>query len=467
MATSRLIPLHSGKNRSLRTAIQDILEYAENPKKTEGGRLVTAYQCNPKIADGEFLFRKRLYLQKTGRERGKDDVIAYHLRQSFAPGEITPERANRLGYELAKRFTKGNHPFIVCTHTDKKHIHNHIIFDATSLDCTRKYRDFHQSARALHRLNDTVCIENGYSVVEHPGGKGQTYDKWLGNRKTPPHRDRICRLIDEILAKKPESFDALLDLLRQAEYEVKGNPNNPSIRGGDQKRFVRMDTLGPGYSAAELRAVIAGERQHVPKGRKTKKTEKPKRTNRLLIDIQEKLNQGKGPGYERWAKKFNLKQMAQTVALMDYETLAEKTAAASKRYHDLTAEIKAAEKRMSEIAVLRTHIINYAKTRETYAAYRKAGYSKKFRDAHEAEITLHQAAKKYFEALGLKKLPSTKSLQAEYAELLAKKKAAYAEYRQAKAEMQELLTAKANIDRILGKDEKEKTARRQEKSEQL
>ena len=232
-----------------------------------------------------------------------------------------------------------------------------------------------------------------------------------------------------------------------------------------------MDTLGPGYSAAELRAVIAGERQHIPKKQKARAQKKPQRTNQLLIDIQEKLAQGNGPGYEHWAKKFNLKQMAQTVAylqeheLMDYDVLSEKAAAASARFHQLNAEIKYTETRIAEIAVMRTHILNYVKTRDTYAAYRKAGYSKKYLAAHEGDILLHKAAKKYFDEQGLTKLPTMKRLQTEYAELLAKKKAAYGEYRKAREDMQELVTAKANIDRILGKEAPKRDAEK-EKPEQ-
>ena len=471
MATTRLMALHVGKGRSVGTAIRENIGYVENPEKTQQGQLVTGYQCSPKIADAEFLLFKSLYRQKTGRERGADDVIAYHLRQSFVPGEITPEEANRLGQELARRFTKGNHAFIVATHTDKKHIHNHIIVSAVNLDQTRKFRDFWKSAKALRRLNDTICIENGYSIVENPKRHGQSYNKWLGDNAPITHRDCICAAIDAALSQRPESFDALLDLLRQAGYEVKGNPDNPSLRGGSQKRSIRMDTLGPGYSAVGLRAVIAGERQHTPKKQKTKAAKKPQRTNQLLIDIQEKLAQGKGRGYEHWARKFNLKQMAQTVAylqehdLMDYDTLSEKAAAASARFHQLSTAIKGAEKRMEEITAMRTHILNYVKTRDTHAAYRKAGYSKKFLAAHEGDIILHKAAKKYFDEQGLKKLPSVKSLQAEYVELLAKKKAAYADYRKAREDMQELVTAKANIDRILGKDAPERGATK-EKSEQ-
>ena len=252
--------------------------------------------------------------------------------------------------------------------------------------------------------------------------------------------------------------DALLELLRQTGYEIKNADRpNPSLRGGSQKRFIRLDSIGPGYSAADLRAVIAGERAHTPKPKRKAAPETHQRSNQLLIDIQAKLREGKGAGYAHWARHFNLKQMAQAMnylqehSLTDYNALSEKASAASARFSALSAEIKGAEARMAEIAVMRTQIINYAKTRDVYAAYRKAGYSKKFKAEHEADILLHQAAKKYFDEQDLKKLPSVKSLQAEYAELLAKKKAAYADYREARNEMQELVTAKATVERILGK----------------
>ena len=162
MATTRIMSLHTGKGRSVGKAIRDIIDYVENPDKTDGGRLISSYQCDSRSADAEFLLSKRQYQARTGRQRGADDVIAYTIRQSFVPGEITPEEANRLGYELARRFTKGKHAFIVCTHVDKAHIHNHIIWNSTSLDHDRKFRDFLGSGKAVRRLNDTICIQNGY-----------------------------------------------------------------------------------------------------------------------------------------------------------------------------------------------------------------------------------------------------------------------------------------------------------------
>ena len=205
MATTRLMPLHTGKGRTVGQAISDIIDYTENPQKTDGGRLITSWQCDSRIADAEFLFTKNQYIQKTGRVRGEDDVIAYHLRQSFVPGEITPEDANRLGCELAKRFTKGNHAYIVCTHIDKAHIHNHVIWNSTALSQTRKFRNFWGSSRAVRRLNDTICIENGCSIVENPKRHGKSYNKWLGDKKKPTIK-ALNTEYAELLAEKKAAY---------------------------------------------------------------------------------------------------------------------------------------------------------------------------------------------------------------------------------------------------------------------
>ena len=473
MATTRLMPLHTGKGRTVGQAISAIIDYTENPQKTDGGRLITSWQCDSRIADAEFLFTKNQYIQKTGRVRGEDDVIAYHLRQSFVPGEITPEEANRLGVEFAKRFTKGNHAFVVCTHIDKSHVHNHIIWSAVNADCDRKFRNFWGSTRAVRRLSDTICIENGLSIVEDPKPHGKSYNKWLGEQAKPSHREQLRVMIDYALEQKPADFDALLKLLSEMGCEVSRRGKAIRLKAPGWKNVARMDDkLGAGYSEAEIRAVLAGEKQHTPRKKSIVQPEPPKVN--LLVDIQAKLQAGKGAGYARWAKVFNLKQMAQTVAylqdheLLDYAVLSEKAAEASAHFNELSARIKSAETRMAEIAVLREHIVNYAKTRDTYVAYRKAGYSKKFLAEHESEITIHKAAKNYFDGLGFKKLPTIKALNTEYAELLAEKKAAYADYRKAREEMKELLTAKANIDRILelDKEQEEANERREKEAEQ-
>ena len=453
--------LHTGKDRTVGKAISSIIDYVENPDKTDGGRMISSYQCDSRIADAEFLLSKRQYAAKTGRRRGADDVIAYTIRQSFVPGEITPEEANRLGRELAMRFTKGNHAFIVCTHIDKAHIHNHIIWNSTALDHSRKFRDFLGSGKAVRRLSDTICVENGYSIVENPKRQGKSYNQWQAD-KPPSHRDRLRMAIDAALARKPADLEALLNLLREAGIKVSPRGKSIRLKAPGQQKFVRLDadSMGEDYGIDALLAVLAGEREHTPRTKNIHRAAPPKVN--LLVDIQAKLQAGKGAGYARWAKTFNLKQMAQTLnyltehGLLNYADLSAKTSAGTERYHELSDKIKAAEKRMAEIAVLRSHIINYAKTRDIYVAYRKAGYSKKFKAEHEAEILLHQAAKSFFDESGLKKLPTIKSLQTEYAALLAEKKAAYADYRKARDDMKELLTVQANVDRLMGFDEQER-----------
>ena len=316
------------------------------------------------------------------------------------------------------------------------------------------------NSKAVRRLSDTICIENGLSIVETPKPHGKSYNKWLGDQAKPSHRELLRTAIDNALALKPTDLDALLKLLRESGCEVSKRGKSYRLKLPGWGKVSRLDSLGDGYTLEDLLAVLAGQKDHTPRRKLVKQADPPKVN--LLVDIQAKLQAGKGAGYARWAKVFNLKQMAQTVnyltehQLLDYTELAEKAAAATAYHNELSAKIKAAEKRMTEIAVLRTHIINYAKTRDTYVAYRKAGYSKNFRQEHEEEILLHQAAKNAFDDMGVKKLPKVKELQAEYGRLLEEKKKTYAEYRRSREEMRELLAAKANVDRLLKMDEEQK-----------
>ena len=447
MATTRIIPLHTGKGRTVGKAISDIIDYVKNPEKTDHGRLITSYQCDSRVADAQFLLDKQTYAARTGRVRGKDDVIAYHLRQSFVPGEITPEEANKVGYELAMRWTKGKYQFFVCTHTDRQHIHNHILYNSTSMDGSRKFRDFWLSGLAVQRLSDVICLEHKLSVIETKPYRERQKRTLYSPKES--NRDCLCTLIDNILREKPLDFEAFLQKLEQEGYEVKRGKYT-SVKGKRQKRFIRFRTLGESYSEEEIRAVLEGNAEHRPRQRPAGSVKED--AFQLLIDLAAK--QGKGTGYQRWAKKFNLKEMSRTLIflqenkLTNMDELNDKADVAVKRFHELQETIKAAEKRMAEISELRTQIVQYAKTHDVYAAYRKAGYSKRFRAEHEAEILLHQAAKEFFDKQGIKKLPKVKELNAEYTELLRQKKAAYPEYRKAREEMQQLLRAQKNIERF-------------------
>ena len=457
MATTRIIPMHVNKGKTIAQCLTERTDYAKNPDKTEDGEYISAYACDAKTADSEFLLSKRQYRQLTGREQASD-VIAYQIRQSFKPGEVTPEEANQLGYEFAKRFTKGDHAYIVCTHTDKKHIHNHIIWNSTTLDCTRKFRNFWGSTEAVRKLSDLVCMEHRLSVIENPKPHGKSYNKWLGGNAKPCQRDLLRAAIDAALAKKPKDFEAFLKLVEEAGYTVKRGKHVTFMRDG-QPQNIRLRSLGEGYSEEELRAVVLGTRVHTPRRKKRYPSKASRPT--LISQIEAKISSGKGAAYDQKLKVVKLKSMAETLLFIqkhdfaDFDALADYADAASARTKELTAKIKAAESRMAEIAVLKTHIINYAKTRDVYAGYRKAGYSKKYLAEHEGDILLHKAAKNAFDELGVKKLPSVKSLQEEYAKLLAEKKAAYAEYRRSRDEMRELLLHKQNVDRMLGKNERE------------
>ena len=458
MAATRLIALHKNKGKSVAACLKSRTDYVQNPDKTEQGELVSCYECSPLTVDEEFMLSKRQYELATGR-RQKSDIIAYQIRQSFKPGEITAEEANKVGYELAMRFTKGKYAFIVATHTDRHHIHNHVIFNSTALDGSKKFRDFFFSALAVQRLSDLICLEHQLSVIEI-----KPYRERQKRTLYPPkesNRDRLCDIIDSILAEKPKDYEDFLQKLEQQGYEVKRGKYT-SVKGARQKRFIRFRTLGAGYSEDEIKAVLEGKAKHQPYQKQPPK-EQP---FHLLVDIQAKLSEGKGEGYARWAKHYNLKEMSKTLIFLQenkigsVEEMQERVDAATARYHELGDSIKAAETRMAEIAVLRTHIVNYARTRPVYDAYRKAGYSKRFLDTHREEITLHKAAKTAFDEAGLKKLPKAKDLSIEYAELLKKKKEAYPDYRKARDEMQELMKAQKNVEMFFA-EEKSTTEKEQ------
>ena len=446
MAATRLIALHKNKGKSVAACLKSRTDYAQNPDKTNKGEFVSSYACSALTADEEFMLTKRQYDLVNGR-RQKSDVIAYQIRQSFRPGEITAEEANKVGYELAMRFTKGKYAFVVATHTDRRHIHNHVIFNSTALDGTRKFRDFFFSALAVQRLSDLICLEHQLSVIEK-----KPYRERQKRTLYPPkesNRDCLCGVIDNILAEKPKDYEDFLQKLEQQGYEVKRGKYT-SVKGARQKRFIRFRTLGAGYSEEELKVVISGEVEHHPRQKQNRIV--PEQKFQMLVDIQAKLTEGKSMGYARWAKRYNLKEISKTLIFLQenkigsIEEMQKRVDAATARYHELGDSIKAAETRMAEIAVLRTHIVNYARTRPVYDAYRKAGYSKKFLGAHREEITLHKATKAAFDEAGLKKLPKAKDLSIEYAELLKKKKEAYPDYRKARDEMQELMKAQKNVE---------------------
>lgn len=465
MAATRLIPLHVNKGRSVAACLSARTDYATNPEKTEKGDLVTSYECDPVTVDEEFMLTKRKYQQITGLNQ-KNDIIAYQIRQSFKPGEIIPEEANRVGYELALRFTKGKYAFIVATHTDRAHIHNHIIFNSTTIDGTRKFRNFYLSSLALQRLSDLICLEHDLSVITPKPYRER--QKRADYPKRESVRNRICHDIDCILQDSSASgdFAGFLKELQAAGYDVKTG-KNISIRGKDQQRFIRLSSLPEGYREADIR-----EHLRNPSVRKTPKwSGRQEERISLIIDVQEKLRT-KGPGYARWVKVHNLKEMSKSLLFLREhgftrrEQLDVFVSEQTSKRDELLASVQSAEKRITEIAALRKHIFNYSNTRATYEAYRKAGYSRKFFEAHREEITIHKAAKKAFDELGMKRIPRVKDLNAEYARLMAEKKQTFAEYRKVRDEVKEYLIVQENIASLYDAEKKENEADRKRQQDQ-
>ena len=443
-------------------SLKERFDYGQNPDKTEGGELISSYGCDHMTADAEFLLNKAKYKAATGREQRRDaDVLCYQIRQSFKPGEITPEEANRIGYETAMRWTKGKYQFFVCTHIDKEHIHNHIYYNSTAYDRSRKFRNFIGSSFALRRLSDRVCLEHDLSVIANPKlhskGRYLHYGQWLGENQKLSQKEQIRLAIDAALTERPGDFADFLRRMETAGIQVKrgrGGVISFLVPGQQRAARFRASTLGDGYGPEDVQAVIDGK---APTQTATaRKAPAPRRVN-LLIDIQERMRQGKGPAYERWAKVYNLKQMAAALQylkehqLFEYDDLAAKTDAATERFHTLAGDIQQTEAELSRVSDLMAAVVQYAKTRPAFDGYKAAKYSRKYLAEHEAELADYRAAKATMgELLGGEKLPKMAELKEKRRQLAARKKALYTEYRSAQEEMRQAVAVKANIDHLLG-----------------
>ena len=460
-ATTFLKAHHISRGETIAQSLKDRFDYGQSPEKTGNGELISAYECDPQTADAEFLLAKARYKAITGREQRRDaDVLCYQIRQSFKPGEITAEEANRVGYETAMRWTKGKHAFFVATHTDRAHIHNHIYYNSTTLDCTRKYKDFWRSASALRRLSDRVCLENDLSVITdprlHSKGRFLHYGQWLGPERPPSAKVRLKAAIGEVLAKRPADFADFLRLMEEAGYAVRrgrGGAISFLVPGQEKPTRLRASTLGDGYDPEDIRAVIAGERS-IPAAEDAAPAS---RRVGLIVDIEQRLREGKGPAYERWAKVYNIKQMAAALQflrerqLTDYAALSAKTDGAVDRFHRLSDELRATETELAHTSELMGAVVRYAKTRPVFDGYKAARYSRKYLAEHEAELADYRAAKAAMnELLGGAKLPKMDALKEKRRALAARKKKLYAEYRKAQQEMREAVAVKTNIDHLLG-----------------
>ena len=421
---------------------------------------MSSYLCDPETAHAEFMLVKGQYQAETGRT-AEQGALCYQIRQAFPQGEVTPKEANRIGYETAMRWTKGKYQFFVCTHTDKGHIHNHIYYNSTAYDRSRKFRNFIGSSFALRRLSDRVCLEHALSVVERPKlhskGRFLHYGQWQGEVRPPSQKEQIRCAIDTALSKRPADFADFLQRMEAVGFQVvhgRGGVISFRAPGHDRAARLRASTLGAGYGREDIQAVIDGKAP--TRTAPVRRAPTPRRVN-LLIDIQERMRQGKGPAYERWAKVYNLKQMAAALQylkeqqLYEYDDLAAKTDAATERFHTLAGDIQQTEAELSRVSDLMAAVVQYAKTRPAFDGYKAAKYSRKYLAEHEAELADYRAAKATMaELLGGEKLPKMDVLKEKRRQLAARKKALYLEYRKAQQDMRELVAVKGSVDHLRG-----------------
>ena len=421
---------------------------------------MSSYLCDPETAHAEFMLVKGQYQAETGRT-AEQGALCYQIRQAFPQGEVTPKEANRIGYETAMRWTKGKYQFFVCTHTDKGHIHNHIYYNSTAYDRSRKFRNFIGSSFALRRLSDRVCLEHALSVVERPKlhskGRFLHYGQWQGEVRPPSQKEQIRCAIDTALSKRPADFADFLRRMEAVGFQVvhgRGGVISFRAPGHDRAARLRASTLGAGYGREDIQAVIDGKAP--TRTAPVRRAPTPRRVN-LLIDIQERMRQGKGPAYERWAKVYNLKQMAAALQylkehqLFEYDDLAAKTDAATERFHTLAGDIQQTEAELSRVSDLMAAVVQYAKTRPAFDGYKAAKYSRKYLAEHEAELADYRAVKATMaELLGGEKLPKMDVLKEKRRQLAARKKALYLEYRKAQQDMRELVAVKGSVDHLHG-----------------
>ena len=455
MATTWIKPLHKGGG--IASALGRSIDYIGDADKTADGELLYGFECNPRTAQAEFMLSKRLYTQQTGRDQGKHNVIAYHVRMSFKSGEVGAENALELGKELASRWTKNKHQFVVAAHVNTSNPHVHIIYNSVNLENSGKYQDFKGSSFALRRVADQICLERGLSVIENPGmSKGHNRSGYMGVAKPPTVREQLQNIFDEVIPKCV-NYDNFIDALKACGVSIKFGKQH-SYKLPDAKRFVRQDTLGDDYSLTAVIERMAGKRKAPQRQNQIPAPTIPKPN--LLIDIQAKLQEGKGAAYEQWATIFNIKQLSRTLIFLkdngidSYDDLVKKSDVVSSEYDARLTKIKEVEARLKEISELQRHIGVYGKTKDTYKQYllQPAKKREDFFEANRADIMLHKAAKKYFDGLGLKKLPKISELKQEYAKLSVEKKKLYAGYYELQDNHRALLTAKSNARRVLGLD---------------
>lgn len=429
------------KIHRITSTLSKAIEYIENKNKTDDNLLITSYACSPEIADMEFDQVRRQSMKPGG-------TLAFHLIQSFAPGEVDYETAHRIGVELADKVLKNRFQYVVATHIDKEHIHNHVIFNSVSFKDHSKFHSTASVYRLIKRANDILCSENGLSVITEPKGKGKSHYEHLTDKRGQSWKAKLRQTIDFCILKA-KNWEEFLILMEKEKYEIKCG-KHISFRAEGQERFTRSKALGDKYTEENIRKRIAGEAiQH--------SQAKNDIGRNLIIDIENNIKAKQSAGYANWARKFNLKLVAETVnyltenSILDKGALDNKIANLSDNYAAKKARIKDIEKRIKQLEEQINDIDVYRKTKPVVSNVPKLWGSEKYRHEHESEFILYAAAEKSLKkSFGGGKLPLIKDLRAEHKRLRAEAEKLKAEINNEKPQLDELKNMRQNIEMFLG-----------------
>ena len=428
------------KIHPIKSTLRKALDYIENPDKTDEKLFVSSYGCSYETADIEF----QMLLDQALK---KGNNLAHHLIQAFEPGETTPEQAHEIGRQLADEVLGGKYPYVITTHIDKGHLHNHIIFCAVDMANQRKYISNRQSYAYIRRTNDRLCREHGLSVVMPGKDKGKSYAEWDAQRKGKSWKAKLKTAIDAAIPQARD-FDSFLRLMEAQGYEMKRG-KFISFRSPGQERFTRCKTLGVDYTEEAITRRIKG--LAVDRGPKRK----VEQGISLRIEIENNIKAQQSAGYARWAKLYNLKQAAKALNFLtehqieSYESLESRLDEISTANDEAAAALKAVERRLGEMALLIKQISTYKQTRPVALEYHRAKDKAAFRREHESQLILYEAAARALKEAGMKKLPNLYALKAEYKKLDGERERLSEQYNEVKKELKEYGIIKQNVDSIL------------------
>ena len=433
------------KIKAIRGTLSKAIAYILNPEKTDEKLLVSSYGCASETAAREFEWTRKIAEQK-----GMNPVriIARHVIQSFEIGEVTPEFAHEIGKQFADEILGGKYEYVLTTHIDKDHVHNHLIFNAVDFVNYHAYKSYKRIYYDMREVSDRLCKENGLSVIPPSQNKGMGYKEYTEAKRGTSWKQKLKQTIDRLVITAKD-YDDFLRLMQEAGYEIKTG-KYISFRAEGQERFTRSKTIGENYTEERIKERIAGrtprrsQRQTTPKGIS------------LIGDIQERIRLIDSKGYEYKAKLTILKEAARTLNyltennLLQYADLEKKVEDVHSSYDRTGKELKGVEARLREIHPLIKNISNYQRLKPVYDAFQKAKDKPGFKAKHEAELVIFEAARSTLLAMqGDEKLPSLKTLQAEQAQLFEEQERLYAERNRFKKEAKQIETIKSNVDTFL------------------